>query len=296
MATQVRTIDFLPEIFKTKSNEQFLAATLDQLTQQPDFVKVQGFVGSKFGYGVHASDGYVVEPTKERADYQLEPAVVFTKKDTAIATETIPYSDLINTLRTEGAVVNNHNRLFTNEFYSWDSFTDLDKLINYGQYYWLPQGPDEVNINVGTIFNNVTFDVTSSLAKYNFNSDLIKFSEVNPTLTLVRGGTYQFRINQSTKFWIQTEPGTTGGQVSNQNFSTRDVLGVQFNGTSQGTVIFTVPESFAEDNNFYPGDLTVDLVTTKKFSEIHGKTLEDIGGSLDGIHNLDQKTLLFYQS
>ena len=296
MATQVRTIDFLPEIFKTKSNEQFLAATLDQLTQQPDFVKVQGFVGSKFGYGVHASDGYVVEPTKERADYQLEPAVIFTKKDTAIATDAIPYSDLINTLRTEGAVVNNHNRLFTNEFYSWDSFTDLDKLINYGQYYWLPQGPDEVSINVGTIFNNVTFDITSSLAKYNFNSDLIKFSEVNPMLTLVRGGTYQFRVNQTTKFWIQTEPGITGGQESNQNFSTRDVLGVQFNGSSEGTIIFTVPESFAEDNNFYPGDLTVDLVTNKKFSEIHGKTLTDIGGSLDGITNLDQKTLLFYQS
>lgn len=296
MATQVRTIDFLPEIFKTKSNEQFLTATLDQLTQQPDFVKVQGFIGSKFGYGVHATDGYVVEPTKDRTDYQLEPAVVFTKKDTAIATEALPYTDLVNALQTSGAITNNHNRLFTNESYSWDSFTDLDKLVNYGQYYWLPQGPDEVNINVGTLFTNVTFNVSSSLAKYNFNSDLLKFTDVNPTLTLVRGGTYQFNVNQSTKFWIQTEPGVNGTQAANPNFSTRDVLGVQFNGSSEGTIIFTVPESFAEDSNFYPGDLNVDLVTNKKFSEIHGKTLSEIGGNLDGVTNLDQKTLLFYQS
>ena len=44
MVTQVRTIDFLPEIFKTKTNEQFLAATLDQITQQPDFRRIQGYI------------------------------------------------------------------------------------------------------------------------------------------------------------------------------------------------------------------------------------------------------------
>ena len=36
MVTKVRTIDFLPEVFRTDTNAQFLAATLDQLVQQPD--------------------------------------------------------------------------------------------------------------------------------------------------------------------------------------------------------------------------------------------------------------------
>lgn len=52
MVTKVRTIDFLPDIFKTNTNRQVLGATLDQLVQQPNFKRIQGYVGSKFGYGV----------------------------------------------------------------------------------------------------------------------------------------------------------------------------------------------------------------------------------------------------
>ena len=296
MATQVRTIDFLPEIFKTKSNEQFLAATLDQITQQPDFVKVQGFVGSKFGYGIHATDGYVSEPTKERTDYQLEPAVIFTKKNTDIALDAIPYYQMIDGLKAQGSLVNNHSKLFTNEFYAWDSFTDLDKLINYSQYYWLPQGPDEVSISVGTLFKTLNFTVGTSLGAYSFASDLLTYDQLNPTITLVRGGTYNFKINQNSEFWIQTEPGISGVQADNPNISTREVLGVVGNGNTTGTVTFTVPLSSSQDNNLYTGDQSVDLVTTKKFSDIHGKTLSEIGGTIDGVSNLNQKTLMFYSS
>ncbi len=32
---RVRTVDFLPEIFQTSTNRQFLSATLDQLVQEP---------------------------------------------------------------------------------------------------------------------------------------------------------------------------------------------------------------------------------------------------------------------
>ncbi len=30
-----RAVDFLPEIFKTDTNKEFLSSTLDQLTQRP---------------------------------------------------------------------------------------------------------------------------------------------------------------------------------------------------------------------------------------------------------------------
>ena len=56
MATRIRTLNFLPEIFQTPTNSQFLAATLDQLVAQPNTTKVEGFVGSKFGYGINATD------------------------------------------------------------------------------------------------------------------------------------------------------------------------------------------------------------------------------------------------
>ena len=137
MATRIRTLNFLPEIFKTPTNAQFLSATLDQIVAQPNTKRIEGYVGSKFGYGVNAKDKYVIEPTKVRTDYQLDPGVVFLKKDTSTAQDFISYPGIVDGLELEGAVVNNNNRLFTSQFYSWDSFTDLDKIINFNQYYWI---------------------------------------------------------------------------------------------------------------------------------------------------------------
>ncbi len=73
---KVRSVDFLPEIFQTDVNKQFLAATLDQLIQEPKFKKTQGFIGRTVGPGVNPNEKYVVEPTKVRADYQLEAGII----------------------------------------------------------------------------------------------------------------------------------------------------------------------------------------------------------------------------
>ena len=49
MATRIRTLNFLPEIFQTPTNSQFLSATLDQIVNPPNTNRIQGYVGSKFG-------------------------------------------------------------------------------------------------------------------------------------------------------------------------------------------------------------------------------------------------------
>ena len=116
MVTRVRTIDFLPEIFKTKTNSQFLEATLDQLTQQPDFKRIQGYIGSKFGYGIDTSDKYLSEPNKSRTNYQLEPSVVFKKTDTNIAKDVLTYQGFIDSLKLQGNIVENNNILFSREY------------------------------------------------------------------------------------------------------------------------------------------------------------------------------------
>lgn len=295
MANNVRTIDFLPEIFKTKTNEQFLSATLDQLVQQPNFSRLQGYIGSKFGYGVKATDTYVKEPNKSRTDYQLEPAVIFKKTDTNIAVDALTYSGMIDSLTSEGAITNNHNVLFNNEFYSWDSFADLDKLINYSQYYWLPQGPESVNVTTENIYSNGSFNVVSSGSVYDFTSNLYKFDVSNPIITLVRGGSYDFIINQDTKFYIQTEPGTTGYGAVKKNISTRDIYGLTSNGLDHGTITFNVPLASAQDIYNFPGNVPINLVTNKKFTDIYGKRLSDLL-SIDGVTSLNGKTLLFYGS
>jgi hypothetical protein len=163
MVNQVRTLDFLPEIFQTETNDQFLSSTLDVLTKQPNMTRVQGYIGNKYGYAIEAGDNYVTETTQSRSNYQLDPAVVFLKEDTQIAQDFIDYPGIIAALTNGGGVTSNHNKLFSNTFYSWDSFADIDKLVNYAQYYWLPLGPDAI-----LIYEDV--DVTDILGKTNYTA------------------------------------------------------------------------------------------------------------------------------
>jgi hypothetical protein len=295
MVTRVRTIDFLPEVFKTKSNSQFLKGSLDQLVQQPDFKRIQGYIGSKFGYGINARDKYLVEPTKVRSDYQLEPAVIFKKTNTNTAVDLLTYPGLTDTLTLQGSNVTNDSELFNNEFYSWDSFVNLDTLVNYAQYYWLPNGPDAVQVTNTSFFDRLSLIVTQGSAGYVITSPTTVIEGVNPTLTLIRGGTYTFAVNQTDDFWIQSEPGTSGKNITRSNFSTREVLGVENNGISEGTITFTVPMSTAQDTWLFPNSIDIDLATTLKWEELQGLPITS-NTKIDGlaVQSLIGKTVIFY--
>lgn len=104
MTTRIRTLNFLPEVFQTPTNAQFLAASLDQLVDQPNFKNIEGYIGSKFGYGINAKDYYVTEPTKVRTDYQLDPGVVFKKTNENTAQDFISYPGIIDALKIEGGL------------------------------------------------------------------------------------------------------------------------------------------------------------------------------------------------
>jgi hypothetical protein len=295
MATRIRTLNFLPEIFKTSTNAQFLRATLDQIVDQPNTKVIQGFVGSKFGYGVNPKDYYVTEPTKVRTDYQLEPGVVFTKPNESLAQDFISYPGILDSLALEGGITDNNNRLFNSQFYSWDSFTNLDKIINYNQYYWIPNGPQSVIVSNNTVFNNEEYLVTSLPNAYRITDNPSSPGSLNPTLTLLRGGTYEFVVDQTTQFWIQGVPGVTGLSPIQTNLSTRDILGVDNNGITEGTITFNVPFKNAQNEYNLPGANTVDLVTTLPYSQVNGAKVSDLGG-IDGVTSLSGLTLLFYNT
>jgi hypothetical protein len=289
---KIRTLNFLPEIFKTDTNAQFLGATLDQLVNPPVTEKLQGYVGSKFGYGINARDNYVTEPDKTRTDYQLDPSVVFLKENESIAKDFITYPGMLDALKLRNGITEDNDRLFTSEIYSWDSFTDLDKLINFNQYYWIPGGPPVVTVATATVFATSDYVVTDTPNAYNIKALGSATGTNNPTLTLLRGGSYRFAVNQETQFWIQGVPGVTGLD-GNQN--TRQVLGVSNNGATQGYVNFTVPNRDAQNDLLFPGNNLVDVVSTTLFSEINGKTLSEIG-NIDGVTSLDNLKVMFYNT
>jgi hypothetical protein len=279
---RVRTVEFLPEIFQTPVNRQFLNATLDQLTQEPAFQKTQGFVGRKIGPGVNAADRYVIEPTAERNNYQLEPGVVSLDPDTNIIQDVITYPGINSALALQGAKINNADRLYTSDYYTWDPFVDFDKFVNYSQYYWLPAGPDAVDVAStgvpltdnfvvtrangvytfsgvsGTnpiitlarggnytfqVAQNATEDVNFRVTNRGNTAYVIDFQD-NPALTLVRGNTYTFALSLTGifPFFIKTQP--TLGTTNQYN------SGVTNNGATTGTITFTVPQD-APDTLYY---------------------------------------------
>jgi len=195
----------LPQIFQTPANKKLLAATLEQLTSEPEFKRVEGFIGQRSGEGIDASALYIQEPNKQRSDYQLEPSVVFLKDDTQTARDILTYPELLNTIGNQGGPTQRPDQLFKAQRYSWDPFIDLDKFSNFSQYYWLPDGPDSVNVAAATIPLSNNFDVGNELLGYTFTG----VSGENPDITLVRGGSYTFDINQTNQFWLQSEPGTS---------------------------------------------------------------------------------------
>ena len=294
----IRTVDFLPEIFQTVPNKQFLNATLDQLVQEPAFKKIQGYVGRRVGPGVNPNDYYVLEPNATRANYQLEPGVVsLESQNTSEIKDAITYPGITDALAVQGANTTNSDRLYTSEYYSWDPFVSFDKFVNYSQYYWLPAGPDAVDVFANEIPLTENFTVTRNTNSYNFST----VPGSNPVITLVRGGNYTFELSQTgNAFYIQSEPGISGVLPYAPNISSRTVLGVNNNGEDLGTVSFYVP--FKNAQQFYY-DLTsignVDLLSELSYDQLNGVYLSDIiadYGGIDGITNLNNKTLVFTTS
>lgn len=205
---KVRSVDFLPEIFQTDVNKQFLAATLDQLIQEPKFKKTQGFIGRTVGPGVNPNEKYVIEPTKVRADYQLEPGIISLKPDTDTIEDAITYPGLLDSITYQGGDATRPDRLFQSEYYTWDPFIAWDTFINFSQYFWLPNGPEAVDVAATGVPASDNFVVTRENGVYTFSG----LNGNNPTLDLVRGGSYTFQVAQNDKETVNygvTNSGTT---------------------------------------------------------------------------------------
>jgi len=295
MAPLIRTLDFLPEIFQTTTNQQFLGATLDQLVNPPNLEQIQGYVGNRFGYGVNANDYYVTEPDRTRTNYQLDPGIVFTQPNTSTAKDFISYPGIIDAVNQNGGIADNNNRLFNGQFYSWDSFINLDSLINYNQYYWLDVGPPAVTVGAGTVYSTETFVVTPEPSGYQIALAGALGGSINPTITLLRDGVYEFIVNQNTQFWIQGEPGVSGKSANNPNQSVRQILGVNNNGAESGVVTFTVPPADAQNGYNFPGNNLVSVVSNVSYENLNGKPLSSLQ-NIDGVTSLNGLIVMFYDT
>src|SRR6202167_3486310 len=148
-----KIIDQLPGVHQTETLRKFFGATVDNLYNPGQGISINGYIGEIPSWNNVAQDFYLSEPTPERSFYQLEPTMVSKDASSNSYTNILFYSDLINLLRYQGSIINDHSRLFEQPFYTWCPPIDLDKLLNFGQYYWVPvnpitdSGPDYITIS-----------------------------------------------------------------------------------------------------------------------------------------------------
>ena len=248
-------VDFLPRYFRTATNQKFLNATVDQLIDEGSVEKINAFIGRKTAKAYSINDRYLGDVSADREAYQLEPGLLI-KDNLENVTFFKDYRDYINQLDFFNSDNTDHNKINSQEYYSWNPNINWDKFINYREYYWLPTGPQAIPVAGQTVDITSTYTVTLSEEvdnrAYLFTPDGLTR---NPNLKLYRGQTYRFIIDcpghpmafSTSRTYIPEPPGTLPESTDLGPFNSYTIWnqGVVSDTTyvEKGVIEFTVPEN-----------------------------------------------------
>jgi uncharacterized protein YuzE len=270
------TVNLLPKFYQTATNSKFLNATIEQLYQPGATTKINGYVGRQNAKAATASDIFIQAQSNDRQNYQLEPGVSINDDLNNIKFYK-DYIDYINQINVFGGNTLNHSRLNEQEFYSWDPHIDWDKFVNFQNYYWLPYGPDTIDLGLVPYLvstYSVNLQPTSDANVYVFSPDGKSY---NPILKLYKGITYKFVIDSpNNPFSIKTFR-----SIGESNrYSTKDLI----NGIEKGTLTFTVPFD-APSLLFYQSETDINVGGAIEISTLDESFIFDVEKDLIGKRN-----------
>jgi len=226
---------FLPRYFRTDFNKKFLNATIDQFIKNGQVEKVNDYIGRRSSRSVVETDTFLPDVSKNRENYQLEPGLVALDELNNVDFFK-DYNDFLNQIEIFGADIKNHNRLNQQEFYSWDPKIDVDKFVNFREYYWLPNGPSAITI-VGQediIESTYTVELGDDLDNQPYIFDPNGLTR-NPNLTLYRGRTYKFEVDcKDAPLFFRTQ------RSLDSDYDYENVIN---NGTEEGIIELTLDET-----------------------------------------------------
>jgi hypothetical protein len=146
----------LPVVLQTTAIKNFFESTVEQLFSKANVEVVSGYIGSKSSADVGIT-GYIAEPNNDKARYALSPVVNTINYTTKESEDFIFFDELIDILSTYGVDTSNQNKIFGANFNSFVPPIELDKFVNYQEYYWFPDGPTVIPV-VGTLDNPIDID------------------------------------------------------------------------------------------------------------------------------------------
>jgi hypothetical protein len=146
----------LPVVLQTTAIKNFFDSTVEQLFSKANVEVVTGYIGSKTNADLGVG-GYITEPNSDKSHYALSPVVNTINYTTKESEDFIFFDELIDILSTYGVDTSNQNKIFGSKFYSFVPPIDIDKFVNYQEYYWYPDGPTVIAV-AGTIDNPIDID------------------------------------------------------------------------------------------------------------------------------------------
>ena len=158
----------LPEVLQTEANKNFFETTVEQLFSPSNVEVISGFLGKQSSIDFNSNGSYIREATATRHHYSLSPAVNNLNTTTGASENFIFYDELVDTLNISGVNTKNHNRIFGSEYQSFLPPIDVDKFVNYQEYYWSNNDLPAITVS-GTASDPIDID-TEILGKNNYTA------------------------------------------------------------------------------------------------------------------------------
>jgi len=149
-----KVYDFLPAHLKNGELENIFNSTLDRVFSKGEVEKIRSFVGRKEKGIYSRNNSYLEYPflDTDRNNYGLEPVYSNTN-----IRDNVFYDDLLNLIYNKGGLINDHRRLFTNNYKTINLPIDSDKFCNWAMYYWVY--PDfDITISGSNLIHYITID------------------------------------------------------------------------------------------------------------------------------------------
>ena len=167
--------DLLPIQHQTSVNRNFFESTVEQLFAKANIEDINGYIGKLIpDVDNNTNTVFVEQPAPNRDYYNLEPTVTTINKDTGKADNFVFYEDFIFNHRSKGGLVGNHDRIFKTEQYNFAPPIDLDKFINYQNYYWYSSGPEPIQVLGNASVSVVIDDIVGQKTYTSPNNILLK--------------------------------------------------------------------------------------------------------------------------
>ena len=186
---------YIPDYIKSRIAEGLSGNLLNRFLTKPDFAELNGYVGQ---IDPDSELNKIPEENDFRFKNQLQPVI-----NATIATQNyhLSFEDFIRRLKRQGIDTDSFDVWGRSQQFNWVPPIDIDKIINFRDYYWIGGGvPEYLTIKNAITAQEATFEELK-LALFNQSQNKIVVDSINDVAALTNSKfvlIYEFNRNRAT--------------------------------------------------------------------------------------------------